>query len=130
MRYDGDGALKGFGVRIKPSGAAAYLVQYGTKEGRTRRLIIGRVGVLTPDEARTIAADKLKEVAKGGDPSAERHRVRREALLVAELADLHLAEGPAVKPNKENVELDSRSLEYPAPRQAALEPQARRVADP
>lgn len=96
----GDGALKGFGVRMKPSGAASYLVQYRTKEGRTRRLAIGKVGVLTPDEARTIAGDKLKEAAKGGDPSAERHRVRREALTITQLADLYLAEGPAVKPNK------------------------------
>ena len=34
----GDGAIKGFGVRMKPSGAASYLVQYRTREGRTRRL--------------------------------------------------------------------------------------------
>jgi integrase len=96
----GDGALKGFGVRMKPSGAAAWLVQYRTKEGRTRRLVLGKLSVLTPDEARVIAGDRLKDVAKGGDPSAERRRARREALTIAELADLYLAEGPAEKPNK------------------------------
>ncbi len=96
----GDGGLKGFGVRIAPGGTKSYIVYYRTKEGRSRRLVIGRVGVLTPDEARKLAGEKLKEVAKGGDPSAERHRVRREALTIAELADLYLAEGPAAKPNK------------------------------
>jgi integrase len=96
----GDGALKGFGIRMKPSGAASYLVQYRTREGRTRRLVLGKVGVLTPDRARAIAGDKLTEVAKGGDPSAERHRARREALAMAPLADLYLVEGPAAKPNK------------------------------
>jgi integrase len=96
----GDGALKGFGVRMMPSGAGSYLVQYRTKEGRTRRIVIGKVGVLSPNEARAIAADKLKEVAKGVDPSAERHRVRPEALTVSELADLYVAEGSAAKPNK------------------------------
>jgi Arm DNA-binding domain len=62
----GDGALKGFGIRVKPSGAASYIVQYRNKEGRTRRLVIGKVGTLTPDEGRTLAGDALKAAAKGG----------------------------------------------------------------
>jgi len=95
----GDGAIKGFGIRTKPSGASSYLVQYRTKEGRTRRLVLGRVGVLTPAEARDLASDKLKEVARGGDPSAERH-IARKALTVNELAALYLRDGPADKPNK------------------------------
>jgi integrase len=95
----GDGAIKGFGVRMKPSGAASYLVQYRTREGRTRRLVLGRVSVLTPAEARVQAGGKLKEVSLGGDPSADRH-LARAALTVAELADLYLRDGPAEKPNK------------------------------
>ena len=42
----GDGALKGFGIRVKPSGIASFLIQYRNREGRTRRLTIGRVGTL------------------------------------------------------------------------------------
>jgi integrase len=95
----GDGALKGFGVRVKPSGAASYIVQYRNEQGRTRRLALGRVGELTPDEARELAADRLKEVRKGGDPSAQRHAARK-AMTVAELADLYMNDGPAAKPNK------------------------------
>jgi integrase len=95
----GDGAIKGFGIRTKRSGASSYLVQYRTKEGRTRRLVLGRVGVLTPDEARDLAGDRLKEVARGGDPSADRH-IARESLTVNELAALYLRDGPADKPNK------------------------------
>lgn len=85
----GDGAIKGFGVRVKPSGVASYIVQYRNKEGRTRRLAIGRVGVLTPEQARKNAGEKLNSVAKGKDPSAERHAVRK-AMSVAELCDWYL----------------------------------------
>jgi integrase len=87
----GDGALKGFGIRVKPSGVASYLVQYRNKEGRTRRLVLGRVGELTPNEARYLAADRLKEARSGGDPSADRHAARA-AITVSELCDLYVAD--------------------------------------
>ena len=95
----GDGAIKGFAVRMMPSGAASYLVQYRTAQGRTRRLSLGRVGVLTPDEGRRLARDALDRMAHGEDPSAGRQEARR-GLTVEQLADLYLAEGPAAKPNK------------------------------
>ena len=85
----GDGALKGFGVRMKGSGAACYLIQYRNAEGRTRRMKIADIGSLTPDEARRLAGDRLREVAAGGDPSAER-RALRAAVTVAQLCDLYL----------------------------------------
>jgi len=105
----GDGALKGLGIRIKPSGSASYIVQYRNQEGRTRRMVLGRTNVLTPDEARIQAREKLAEVAKGSDPSANRHAVRH-SLTVAELCDLYVAEGMGhVKPS--TYEANKRRIE-------------------
>jgi integrase len=85
-----DSELRGFGVRIMPSGVASYHIQYRTPEGRTRRMAVGRVGTLTPDEARRLARERLSAAANGADPSAERRAVRN-AMTVSELCDRYLA---------------------------------------
>ena len=65
-----DTELRGFGVRAKPSGVKTFLIQYRNMEGRTRRLVLGQYGVLTPESARHLARKKLTAVAEGADPDA------------------------------------------------------------
>jgi integrase len=84
-----DGELRGFGVRIKPSGAGSYLVQYRTAQGRTRRFAFGKIGTLAPDEARARARRLLADVEGGSDPSSQRHEART-ALTVVQLCELYL----------------------------------------
>src|SRR5689334_9104800 len=84
-----DDQLRGFGLRVKPSGAKAYLIQYRNRAGQSRRLTLGRVGVLTPHDARNQARNALADVAKGKDPAADKHALRAD-LTVSELVDRYL----------------------------------------
>ncbi len=94
-----DSDLKGFGVRIMPTGVGSYILKYRNKEGRQRKLALGRIGALTPDEARAIARRRLAEVAAGADPSAERQAIRK-AVTVAELCDIYIEDARTrVKPS-------------------------------
>jgi hypothetical protein len=97
-----DDDLPRFGVRVRPGGALTFICQYrtpGGRAGRTRKLGLGKVGVLTPDQARAAARVALGQADAGKDPAAEK-RAKRADMLVAELVEKYLAEGPADKPGK------------------------------
>jgi integrase len=77
-----DAQLTGFGVRVRPSGAMSYVVGYRAGAGRAspkKRLTIGAVGKITPDQARTLAQSILGAVAHGRDPAKERRKADAEA---------------------------------------------------
>jgi integrase len=89
-----DGEVRGFGVRVKPSGVKTYFIQYRNTDGRTRRMMIGKHGILTTDEVRDLARQRLGEVLKGEDPSAKR-RAARNGMSVSDICDWYLAEARA-----------------------------------
>ena len=77
-----DDELRGFGVRVTPSGARSYVVQ-GRVAGKTRRVTLGAHGRLTCDEARKKARVVLVSMDDGIDPQQERRAqlVRSVTLL-------------------------------------------------
>jgi integrase len=95
-----DSELRGFGLKVTPTGVKVYVLQYHVGTGRNarrRRLVIGRHGSpWTPETARAEAKRLSGEVAKGFDP-LERRQQDRNTITVAELCDLYLAEGVAHK---------------------------------
>ncbi len=94
-----DDELKGFGIRVRPSGAKTYVATY--RHGRRFRwATIGKHGSpWTPESARLKANTILRAAGEGEDPAAGKSE-RRAAISVAELIDAYLAEGPVDKPNK------------------------------
>ena len=70
-----DQDLAGFGVSVFPSGGKTYIVQY-RRDGRSRRVQIGKHGRLTPDEARSEAKKILGQVETGADPIAAKKLAR------------------------------------------------------
>ena len=89
-----DRELRGFGVQVMPSGLKSFVIHYRTPDGRPRRAVIGRFGLMTVEEARDLAHEKLVAVSKGLDPfAAEAESEGR--VTVAELCDWYLAEAEA-----------------------------------
>jgi integrase len=80
-----DSELPGFGVRVKPSGAVSFVIQYRNRNGRSRRFTFARYGVVTPEEGRQRARGLLADVSRGDDP-AERRAADRSAMTIAHLA--------------------------------------------
>jgi integrase len=90
-----DSSLPGFGARRQRGEAIAYVLKYRTAEGRQRWFTIGQHGApWTPDSARQQARQLLGDVARRGDPAAEK-RATRKAQTVSELCDLYLADAEA-----------------------------------
>jgi len=96
--YDED--LTGFGLKVFPSGARSWIVEYrpgtGGRGVSKRRMVIGTPKNLTPDEARNRAASILAEVRLGGDPAAEKSALRK-AETVRDILDAYLDQARSLR---------------------------------
>ena len=90
-----DSEVKGFGVRVRASGAKSYIVHYRVGTGRgspIRKMTIGQPGSpWTPDTARKEAERILGLVGQGKDPGAEK-QAGKMAETMADLCTKFMAE--------------------------------------
>ena len=95
-----DDRLTGFGVRVLPSATKSFILNYrpgpGGRKAPNRRIVLGRCGIITPDQARRMAHEMLGRVAAGQDPAAERARARAVPSL-REAFEEYLGAGPERK---------------------------------
>lgn len=94
-----DGDIKGFFLRVYPTGRRVYALKY--RQGTAQRVMtIGTHGSpWTPENARNRAREALEAVHRGEDPAAEKRKAR-EALTVKELIETYVTDGPATKLDK------------------------------
>jgi len=95
-----DTELKGFGLKVSPTGAKSWCVEYrpcsGGRRAGKRRMVLGSIGKLTPEQARGAARKILAAVALGEDPAALRNRAR-EMPTFRQFAERYLSEEVAAK---------------------------------
>lgn len=72
-----DSDLRGFGLRVYPTGERVFYLKYRAGgDSRTRLHKIGRFGDITPEFARKAAAKLRAAVALGADPAQEKAELR------------------------------------------------------
>ena len=100
-----DRRLAGFGVRAYPSGARVYIAQARGPSG-TRRVTLGRHGVVYADKARRRAALAIARIVAGEDPVPQRTAAKAGAgPTVAEVAERYLREHTAVQCKPRTLEI-------------------------
>lgn len=103
-----DSEIKGFGIRVFPTGRRTYFVQYRNQFGSTRRKKIGAHGNITADQAREEAKKLLGDVAKGKDPSKDQQNEKTKPTF-NKLAEEYMKYSKAEKKPKSYKE-DERML--------------------
>jgi integrase len=111
-----DCELRGFGLRIEPSGTKTFIAKYladgGGRTAPERRVTIGRYGALTADQARREAKKIIGGAATGGDPAAAKMAKRKE-MRISALIDLYEKEGCYIQRGKrQGIPMKPRTKQY------------------
>jgi integrase len=97
-----DSVIKGFGLKVTPTGRKVYVLQYrtGGRGSKVKRFTIGNHGDFTPDQARDEAEKLRGTIRHGEDPAAAKRKAeaeRRAAITVEKLCAQYLENPPPKK---------------------------------
>lgn len=87
-----DTDVKGFGLRITPTGKITFVVQGRVEgSGKEARITIGAYGVFTVEQARDVAREHLRTMRMGGDPRAIKKQDEAMKVTLRQVADAYFA---------------------------------------
>jgi integrase len=109
---------RGLCLRVQPTGSKSWVTVY-SRHGRPRWLRHGDADAIGLSDARTLSAEAMLAVAKGGDPAADK-KAERSTGTFAELAEKYV-EQYAKKHNKSWRQADALVHRFALPRWAKLQ---------
>jgi integrase len=109
---------RGLALRVQPTGSKSFVAVY-SRHGRPRWLHLGKADAIALSDARTMAAEAMLAVAKGGDPAAEK-KAERGAGTFADLASKYV-EQYAKKHNRSWPQADALVRRFALPRWGKLQ---------
>ncbi|AIL13458.1 hypothetical protein IM40_08105 [Candidatus Paracaedimonas acanthamoebae] len=108
-----DTEVKGFNLRIYPTGRKTYFLQYRNQAHKTHKIKIGVHGNITTEEARERARQLSLKVSLGEDPAIT-NREKKTIITVADLAkeylELHANVNKRMKSIKDDVRMISNVI--------------------
>src|SRR6516225_4438651 len=113
-----DTQQRSLALQVQPTGAKAWKCIY-SRHGRPRWLHLGDAAIVGLADARTLAAEAMLAVAKGGDPAADK-RAERGSGTFAELASKYV-EQYAKKHNKSWQQADALVDRFAIPKWGKLQ---------
>ncbi|KWB17812.1 hypothetical protein WL32_25245 [Burkholderia cepacia] len=84
-----DFEVRGFGVKVTPTGTVTYTVRWTKPDGKQGRKVIGYWPNMNPGEARELARKTIRDVDKKGDTTADVLERRRRQVEAQQIVSGH-----------------------------------------
>ena len=104
-----DTEVKGFGLRVQPSGKRSYIYKFRTPDGKRRNRKIGGPETLTADAARRVVQGMVSDAALGKTIIDD--KPKQKSITVKKFCDHYLSDYARLHKKPKSVEDDTRYIE-------------------